>query len=84
MLVLQRQTRSLETTNLATGGLGIPQGPLILERMFDVEIILVMENGLDVAVRIRFGGIAVGRDRDRGKIDLLIHLGAVNCGSHCG
>lgn len=53
------------------------------QRMLDVEVILVVEDGDGLAGRGSGSGIgggggvvaALGRDRDGGQVDLLSHLG---------
>ena len=46
--------------------------------MLHVEVVLVVEDGYDVAILLRGGGgvglVAVGRDGDGGEVDLLSHL----------
>lgn len=39
------QFRSREEADLSTGWLGEPQGPLVHERVLDIEVVLVMEYG---------------------------------------
>lgn len=70
------------TTDLAGRGLGEPEGPVVCQRMLDVEVILVVEDS-DGLAGGRGGGVsggggvvaALGRDGDGGQIDLLGHLG---------
>ena len=63
-------------TDLAAGGLGEPQGPLVLKRVLDIEVILIVKDGNVLAV-IGVGGIKAGLplsgDGDGGKVDLLRH-----------
>lgn len=73
-------------TNLARRGLGEPEGPVVCQRVLDIEVILVVEDGDGLAGGGR-GGIgggrgvvaALGRDGDGGQIDLLSHLGLMSC-----
>ena len=62
-------------TDLAAGGLGEPQGPLVLKRVLDIEVILVVKDS-DILV-VGVGGIKAGLtlwgDGDSGKVDLLRH-----------
>jgi len=54
---------------LSTWGLGEPEGPGVSERVLDVEVLGVVEDGDDVArvgcgSRVRGGITALGRDGD--------------------
>lgn len=41
----ERRGERLSLTNLARGRLGEPQGPVVCQRVLDVEVILVVEDG---------------------------------------
>ena len=63
-------------TDLAAGRLGEPEGPVVHQRVLDIEVILVMEN-CDSIFPLDSGGwdvIALGRDGDCGEVDLCRHL----------
>jgi hypothetical protein len=66
---------------LSARGLGEPKSPLVLERVLDVEVVLVVENS-DGLVVLDVGRLflASGVDGDGGEVDLLIHLGGFCCG----
>lgn len=71
---------------LAARGLGEPKSPLVLERVLDVEVVLVVEDGDGIVATLAVGNIllAVGVDGDGRQVDLLVHLGGFGCGSgHC-
>lgn len=65
-------------THLATRWLGEPQGPLVRQRVLDIEVILVVEDcdrptGVERGRRGRAIAVLGWRDRDCGEIDLLRH-----------
>lgn len=67
-----------EAAYLAAGRLGEPQGPVVLERVLDVEVIFVIKDSHQAVVRIVCGNailalVALGRDGDRLQVDLLRH-----------
>ena len=72
-------------SHLSTRGLSEPESPLVLERVLDVEVVLVVKNS-DGLVVLDVGRIflAGGVDGDGGEVDLLVHHGSFRCGSgHC-
>ena len=73
--IIEGQNR--RETYLAARRLGEPQSPLVLERVLDVEVILVVEDGDVLAVIldvVDIGLAALWGDGDRGQIDLLVHV----------
>ena len=62
-------------TDLATGGLGEPQSPFVLERVLDIKVVLVVEDGdkLVVGVGGIEAGLALGGDGDGGEVNLFRH-----------
>lgn len=67
---------------LATGRLGEPESPLVLERMLHIKVVLVVENGHGLAVVLGFASVllAVRRDGNGGQVDLLVHIGGFGRG----
>lgn len=65
-------------THLAARRLGKPEGPFILQGVFDGEVVLVVEDGDDFVVGVDGGGgvvlVAARGDWDGGEVDLLSHL----------
>lgn len=65
----------MTATYLATGRLGEPQRPLVLERVLDVEVVLVVEDRDGRAITV-LGVCAIllasRRDGDSREIDLLV------------
>lgn len=65
--------------NLAARGLGEPQGPLVLELMLHVEVLLVMEDRNYLPLRVLraiAGALARWRDGDGRQVNLLVHVGS--------
>jgi len=56
-----------------------PESPSVLQRMFDIEVVLVVENCNDLVIQVGGRGdivlVAVGRDGDGGEINLFRHVG---------
>lgn len=79
------------STNLAGGGLGEPQSPVVRERVLNVEVIFIIEHSDGLGVG---GGGAITRGRrvvsalrgdgNRGQIDLLGHFGFTGRRRDCG
>ena len=65
--------------NLASGRLSEPESPSVLQRVLDIEVVLVVEDGDHPIVHAGRGGhiarlVPIGRNGDGGEVDLLRHL----------
>lgn len=69
----------------STRGFGKPQGPLILKRVLNIEVILIVENSHRLVTVLGLGALtlAIGRDGDCGKVNLLVHIGSFGGSGHC-
>lgn len=74
-------------TNLAGGGFGEPQSPVVGQRVLDVEVVFVVEHGHGLGIggggitRARRVVSTLWRDGNCGQIDLLRHVETSGRGS---
>ena len=78
MCKLEESRPARESTHPAAGGLGEPEGPMVHQRMLDIEVVLVVEDGDLITLLSGFRGLlSLWRDGDGGEIDLLRHCDGV-------